>query len=612
MNLKRIFTEHTLTTLSHTFISFILLIYTYKVWAVISTLPPWYDKDNARYIKFCASSKWVPVKGGAGVPTGHTIVYLKGACLDLIPNKLPKLRLCRPQELDLTSPESGVGISTDGSFKNIVFSAIPGLTPFISGGLSNSEKLTNERKKEIIAEYTERGYFDGIELTTAWFNDKKTTSEYLALESAIKDAKTDEELKAAYKKRAAYLGDWMFGTEYALNLSRYLFCINIPVNENILQKVVNHLNNLNDSLATSKGTPWRGTTKPSNDYLWHAIYNNCDHTGHNTVAATGAICPIPTDLPLAQQLFHLAVPGQSLIDICNSTIFNPINVNAIYSNSAQRLAIMQDNWPFIQHDTLVENIPFHRPNDLFVDTSGQGPGGNPLMAVSTIPTILAKYSSYLSTPEFMSKCWASIPYLSKISLPDCLSKLTPFNGANALGCWLDLAARKAMSLGKNPICSYQLSDQGVTKHYKYFIKKYEEGLEQITSITSNSNFTNMKKLLTEENIKKLAAWKQSVPKNNNITDSSSINYMTSNSSSAAVSTSSISSSTISTSSISSIRESSSNIDNLSKNAQLLNIPKELADIQSALDYVSFIEKFEKMLRMQLADAVKKLQRYRIN
>jgi hypothetical protein len=68
--------------------------------------------------------------GGTG---GHATLFLHGACRD-DPSTIPQLRLCA-DAVDLTDADSGVGVSVNQVFRNVVWNAVPGRRAFFHGGL---------------------------------------------------------------------------------------------------------------------------------------------------------------------------------------------------------------------------------------------------------------------------------------------------------------------------------------------------------------------------------------------------------------------------------------------------------------------------------------------
>ncbi|MBF0208558.1 MAG: hypothetical protein HQK53_16910 [Oligoflexia bacterium] len=443
-----------------------------------SFLPPNYDRENPYYIKFCATSRWVPMNpnNAPGVPTGHTVLYLKGACIDQIKNKLPILRLCNPGEKDLVDPESGVGISTDGAFKNTIFFAIPGITPFLSAGVSSHSENTDDEvfneevQQRIIKEYTDLGYFDGIELNNEHFTVQEN-QQYQQLNAAIQASQTEEQQDLALRNRAAFVGKWMLGTDFAIRLSRYSYCINIPLNQGMLAAIIEHLNTENNALATSGGSlPWRNSCplwncqnnqgKPSSDYLWDAVYNNCDNTGRNAVAVTGLINANLTDQPILWQLlYYLSIPGTTYLDISRATFVDELDINKIFNNEIQRNAIMKYAWSPIQHQTIGEMIPFYKNNQLYQDTAVTSGTGYPFMIVSNWALVLSKY--YPNSEQFCSK-------------HDC--------NADAL---IKMAMNQVYGPGPTNL-------PALLEHYQLFEKKYTQALRQILASKSSDAYTHDK------------------------------------------------------------------------------------------------------------------------
>jgi hypothetical protein len=362
--------------------------------STFAALPPEYDLENPYYIKFCATSQWVPKRHPeiAGVPTGHTVAYLKGACLDSHPGKLPTLRLCAEGEKDLRDIESGVGVSTDGAFKNTVFSAIPGYAAMMTGGLTPDEVYDENRQEKLFTQYTELGFFDGITLHNSEKILGRFYNRYQAVEARIEELKNNPEKQfAALRERARIVAEWTMGTEFALSLSRSLFCMNVPVNRQVLGTAISHLNTLNFELKGSKGTPWRGTVKPNSDYEWDFLYNNCDHTGFNLLASIGIVKEIPTDVSFLKQIRHTAIPGASLLKVFGRLLKNQPTIDSLYKLPILRKMVLEKNWAPLAKGSWLEVIPFHEKNDLYEDTSRYFRNHEPAMTTSAFTAILAKY-----------------------------------------------------------------------------------------------------------------------------------------------------------------------------------------------------------------------------
>ncbi|MBF0366036.1 MAG: hypothetical protein HQK50_10730 [Oligoflexia bacterium] len=429
--------------------------------AAMSTLPADYDKQHPYYIKFCSSSQWRPLDHniGEGVPTGHAVFFLKGVCMDHNPKQehLPDLRLCA--EKDLNDSDIGVGLSSDGHYKNTAYIATPGLKHFLYGGMENEKEMFDQQKyQDIIEEDVRAGYFSGITIKEDFLSPSET-SELRQIEAKLASATTEAEKEAALFERSKLVAKLSFGTDYALALSRYLYCINVPVNKEVMSEVVTHLNGLNHGLKDSKDTLWRGKQKPSDDYLWDAIYNNCAHTAHNAVAATGAVRALAVDAPLLSQIRNLGIPGSSLLKIQKQVQAMQIDPEAMFQNLQLRKALVEKNWMPFQHDNLMEVIPFHQKNELYEDTAESMRNHNPYMSVDILPSFVGKF----------------IPSLRNF-----------FNE-------FDLKAKKVRALGQNPIFSYQAEDGelALQDHYLYFNEKYDNALAKLQKIKSSSKYRHM-------------------------------------------------------------------------------------------------------------------------
>ena len=125
--------------------------------------PVMYDALFPYYVEICAVSQIRAHFAKHGGSPGHAVMYLKGACRD--PEApFPTIKICDPESVDLTDPESGVGISVNKLLKNINWFAIPGKQLFFFGNLDRDEVLDENHTRETIKAVADLGVFKGIEI----------------------------------------------------------------------------------------------------------------------------------------------------------------------------------------------------------------------------------------------------------------------------------------------------------------------------------------------------------------------------------------------------------------------------------------------------------------
>jgi hypothetical protein len=149
----------------------------------------------------------------------------------------------------------------------------------------------------------------------------------------------------------------------------------------------------------------------------------------------------------------MAIPGKTFLEIFKSTLNNNIDINGIYKNEKLRKSVLQDNWLPFDHNILIENIPFHKKNELFKDTAEDSPNDQPFMTIPLQATIASKYIK-----------------------------------SRTLAQLLNSKGKKALALTTDPRYSYQESDKDLLKHNKIFEKKYLAALKQINEIKASKEY----------------------------------------------------------------------------------------------------------------------------
>jgi len=296
---------------------------------------PEYDKFYPYHIELCAISKIDSHDGSVkgGIP-GHAAMFLKGACWD---DKAPYLaiKMCDPNEVDMTGSDAGVGVSVNVRPKNVNWIVAPGKDLFFNGYLKKSDRLTEEFREETYRKIIDLGIFKGIEL-------------HERFKKEIKPGETQEQ----------YLARKTVGTDMALIYGRSVACSLLPVTEGMMEKMVIHLNDIN--LQYYKGKA---------EYSWSGISDNCAHLVHNALAAADVWSAKSINTYKALQMVNLSVPVNEVFDLILLTNKNSLTrVRQIYRNRVKRKSLLEHNWLPIRHGALIKSLQVHQNNDLYDKT----------------------------------------------------------------------------------------------------------------------------------------------------------------------------------------------------------------------------------------------------
>jgi len=295
--------------------------------------PPVYDLLYPYYAELCAVSQFRAKFTQHGGSPGHAVMYLKGACQDT-EAQYPTIKVCDPGSVDLSDPESGVGISVNKYLGNVNWIVIPGKSMFYRGNLENDQLLDKAHVREtIFYAVDELGIFDGVK-----------AREYY--EESIPEDEEDDDL--IYRMARDTLG-----TDFALNFGRTVFCSRVPVTRGMMEQIVDYLNEQNRKYASEE-----------KDYMWSGLYDNCSHVLHNSLAAAGVWSYKPVQTYMLRQLFNLSVPANETINLAHLTTKYPIeNFYKIYRDKVKRKALLEEHWLPTQHGALFQTIGVHQNND---------------------------------------------------------------------------------------------------------------------------------------------------------------------------------------------------------------------------------------------------------
>ncbi len=238
-----------------------------------------YEDHFPAYFEYCTGSRWMLQSGEKGGSPGHGFTYIHGLCKDYR-SEYPRVIPCAEvsEEFQRTFPHTGVGISLDKNFTNVMWVAVPGRDFMISGNRS-PEPISRASIDEHIAEVTRLKIFNGVRSKSDALKTMTLgTPEYFA--GIALDT---------------------LGTDHAVNWARELHFATIPVPSSSLRKVADFLNTSNEQ--------YRG----EREYQWSKLSNNCVHISINQSAALGINKPIALDQKFLKKLTSMALPANGFL-----------------------------------------------------------------------------------------------------------------------------------------------------------------------------------------------------------------------------------------------------------------------------------------------------------
>lgn len=288
-----------------------------------------YEALSDNYVELCAVSQYRPVEGDLGGIPGHAVMYLKGACRDESA-PYPRLRPCRYATFDRKDPEHGAGISVNRWFKNVNWVATPGKSLFFSGEVAEYELLDQDRFDAAVQRALDLGMYRGVEVHTKPDADApQSIPDFVAQDS--------------------------IGTDFALRFGRTVFCTRLPMPAEMLTEVMDYLNALNDEY-------WNGNA----DYQWSGYSDNCVHTLHNALAAAGVWKPKSIRGTKLRQLFNLAIPANTFIDLAFLSNRYPIeDFGKVRSDELYWQDLATKGWMPATPGVLLKTLPVLQVNALY-------------------------------------------------------------------------------------------------------------------------------------------------------------------------------------------------------------------------------------------------------
>ncbi len=296
---------------------------------VISVRPDFlYEELVDTYIEMCAVSQYRPKQGLLGGIPGHAVMYLKGACLDETAG-YPRLRRCKDNTADRASPEHGAGVSVNKWFKNVNWVATPGKKLFFDGDLGQYDLLDQAHYDRTVQRAVDLGMYKGVEIHPIPDKEIMSAADFVAYDS--------------------------IGTDFALRFGRSVYCTRMPVWPEQLVQMMDYLNSLNDQYHSGE-----------QEYSWSGYADNCVHTLHNAVAAAGIWKSKSVRAIQVRQIFNIAVPANTFIDLAYLANEYPIeDLNKVRRDELQWRNLTERDWLPSGPGTLMKSLPVHQENELY-------------------------------------------------------------------------------------------------------------------------------------------------------------------------------------------------------------------------------------------------------
>ena len=298
-----------------------------------------YERLFPYYVEVCVVTQLRPRGAKPGGPGGHATMFIGGASLER-GSAEPRLRLAEAEH----AAGTGVGISVNRAFANANWIAVAGRDMFLSGGVRDDEPLDETRFDAAVRRAASAGWFDGIRLVPAI--ERQASRD---VESVVRRS---------------------IGTDFALTFGRTVYAARLPIPRPALERVLDHLNELNE-LARLRG------------YVWNALTNNCSHVIHNALAAAGVWDakavrggrPLDTLADVAslasavvrRRMSDFSFPANNFVRLYEAANLRPIDDarSAFRDHDIRRT--LRDDWLVTGPGGLVIRYPMHEPsrNDLF-------------------------------------------------------------------------------------------------------------------------------------------------------------------------------------------------------------------------------------------------------
>ena len=296
---------------------------------------PAYEELFPYYASLCALSRFNRLGIERGGSAGHAVLYLKGVCRDEAA-PFPTLMMCPERVDDVHDRRHGVGVSVNASFRNVNWVAYPGRALFFNGNLRRGQPLTQAHLEATRDAIVAEGLLRGVE---------------------AREEKLTGVLPGSHEQRIA---ESLLGTDVAIRFARSAWCTAVPLERDQMERVVEHLNGLNQHYAESE-----------DGYEYSLFYDNCLRALHDSLAAAGVWAPRKHRSRFLGQVRQMGVPANEVAKLAVRTnLFDIENFDAVRRDPAMRESLERFGWLPTRPGALLETGPVHRPNELY-DTSLQ-------------------------------------------------------------------------------------------------------------------------------------------------------------------------------------------------------------------------------------------------
>lgn len=290
---------------------------------------PLYEEIVDHYVELCAVSQFRPLHRKVGGIPGHAVMYLKGACVDETA-EYPRLRPCKHPSADPAEREHGAGVSVNKWFKNVNWVATPGKFLFFEGEVSTYEQLDQVRFDRTVQRAIDVGMYRGVELHPA------------------EDQEGPRELRD-------FIANDSLGTDFGLRFGRTVYCARLPMSSEMLTSAMDYLNGLNDEYHDGEA-----------DYEWSGYADNCVHTLHNAIAAAGVWKSKSVRATKLRQLYNVAVPANTVVDLAFLSNEYPIEDYAkIRGDELRWQGLTEQDWLPAVPGALLSTLPVLQLNSLY-------------------------------------------------------------------------------------------------------------------------------------------------------------------------------------------------------------------------------------------------------
>lgn len=279
-----------------------------------------YSKLFPYSAEICMGTQTRYIGHAEGAITGHSTLYIHGACVDRN-YKYPQLKLC--------DPSKGAGVSVNIALKNVNWIAVEGRDFFFYGNQPDEKPFDQRAYENVISKAIAAGTYSDIQAQSKYSRDPEANPDKLPDES--------------------FFPRFAFGSDFAMALTRNVYCSRIPLSRAEIATAIDKLNRLN-----------RHYSAEGNAYNWDLFKNNCAHLTHNVLAAAGFWESLMTEAALPVELLNIAVPLNEVVDAEVRGNDLPLeNPRALYNDPIVRKAVLEGKRISTRPGVLFEALPQH-------------------------------------------------------------------------------------------------------------------------------------------------------------------------------------------------------------------------------------------------------------